>query len=190
MLKWSSWGSRQAAQMGFDGRVAGWALPRVTHRPLSSLYCLVQTLWRLITGSGEGVGSLCPFSISGGLGGMGLSRYQLGGINENSALIHWLNQWQVNTISSPRVKARYVWFHETDDMVSSAKVMVNRTDGNGSSWSTTQPPKQALGHRPLMLLMVHKIPVSMFNRNCVHVHFPEKWLTARAIFIHILQLLS
>lgn len=74
--------------------------------------------------------------------------------NGNSALIHWLNQSGANMRASSRVKARDVWFHDTDDMVSSAKV-TTREDRRGSSWSTTQLPKQAW---LLMSLLVHKVP--------------------------------
>lgn len=108
MSEWSSWGSRQAAQMGFDGRVAGWTLPRVRCRPLSHLYCPVQTTWGLITGSEGEQGSLCPCSIT---------RYHHGSTNGNYSLIHWFNQSWANMRASSRVKARDVWFLDTDDGV-------------------------------------------------------------------------
>lgn len=117
MSEWSSWGSSQAAQMGFDGRVARWTLPRVRSGPLSRLYCPVQTIWGLISGGGEEGGSLCPCSVWSGVGEGGLTRYQHGSTSGNSALIHWLNQSRANMRASSRVQARDVWFHGTGDMV-------------------------------------------------------------------------
>lgn len=157
MFERSSWGSRQVAQMGFDGRVAGWTVPRVRRRPLSCLYCPVQTPWGLITGGGgvrEGEAvSLCHCGTGKDRGVF--SSYQCEGTSGNSPLIHWLNQSRANMRASSRVKARHVWFHHTDSMVSSAKATASRADRSGNSWSSTQLPKQAV---LLMPLVVQKVP--------------------------------
>lgn len=80
----------------------------------------------------KGGRSLYPCSIR--RGGGGLTRYQHGSTNGNSALIHWLNQSRANTRASSRVKARDVWSHDTDDTVSSAKVTAAHGQWRGSKW--------------------------------------------------------
>lgn len=152
MCEWSSWGSRQAAQMGFDGRVARWTLPWVRRRPLSRLYCPAQTTQGLITGSEEeGGGHYVPEVLGGGVS---LSTCH-GSTNGNSALIHWSNQSQANMNASSGEKARDVWHRWRCHQLKWQQHAANRGDRSGSSWIATLLPQQA---RSLMLHMVHKFP--------------------------------
>lgn len=90
MFERSSCGSRQVAQMGFDGRVPGLTLLWVRRGPLSHLYCPVQTPWGLTSDREDKTKGHFIIAVKE------ISKYQREDACGNSDLIHWLNQSGAN----------------------------------------------------------------------------------------------